>query len=109
MDRTRCPGPRFSMQLRMSTKRNAEIAAPARRPAAFIATSVLSTTETLTGRNQRADYQSEYFVPSSAVASEPLLTSYTPGGALGLVGSGSLGVVCHVDELIVNGSSGTFR
>jgi hypothetical protein len=56
-----------------------------------------------------AIYQSAYFVPSSAVASEPLLTSYTPGGALGLFGSGSLATVCQVDPLNVNGSSGTFR
>ena len=39
-------------------------------------------------------YQSAYLVPSSAVASDPLLTSYTPGAALGLFGSGSLETAC---------------
>ena len=66
----------------------------------------------LDGRSAAApgpDYQSAYFVPSSAVPSDPLFTSYTPGAAVGLFGSGSLGTVCQVLELIVNGSSGSFR
>jgi hypothetical protein len=56
-----------------------------------------------------SDYQSAYCVPLRAVASDPLLTSLIPGAALGLVGSGSLGIVCQVVALIVNGSSGTLR
>jgi hypothetical protein len=63
----------------------------------------------LIAAQRRNSYQSEYFVPSSAVASAPLLTSYTPGGAFGLLGSGSLGTVCHDVAFIVNGSSGIFR
>ena len=54
-------------------------------------------------------YQSAYFVPSIAVPSDPLFTSYTPGVAFGLVGSGSDGTVCHESLLFVNGSCGIFR
>ena len=52
---------------------------------------------------------SAYLVPSSAVASDPLLMSYTPGSAVGLFGSGSAGTACQVPLLFVNGSSGTLR
>jgi hypothetical protein len=61
------------------------------------------------GPAETDDHQSAYFVPSSAVASDPLLTSYTPTSAVGLFGSGSAGIVCQVELLFVNGSSGTLR
>src|SRR5438552_7835738 len=53
-------------------------------------------------------YQSEYLVPSRAVPSEPLLTSYTPGEAVGVLGSGSEGTVCHDSVLFVKGSTGSY-
>ena len=54
-------------------------------------------------------HQSAYFEPSSAVASDPLLTSNTPALALGLLGSGSAGTASHDLEDFVNGSSGILR
>src|SRR5215468_1782742 len=109
MDRTRCPGSRFSVQFADADEQECRNRSASQTTCCNHCHRRLSTTETLTVATSGADYQSEYFVPSRAVASEPLLTSYTPAGALGLVGSGSLATVCHVEPLIVNGSSGTFR
>ncbi len=53
--------------------------------------------------------QSEYGVPSSATPCAPLLTSYTPGSALGAAGSGSDMTICHVSVDSVNGSLGICR
>ena len=54
-------------------------------------------------------YQSVYGVPSSAVRSDPLLTSNTPGSADGLAGSASAGTVCHESAESVIGSVGISR
>jgi hypothetical protein len=54
-------------------------------------------------------YQSENLEPSRAVPSAPLLMSYTPGCAVGLLGSGSDITVCQVLSDFVTGSLGTAR
>jgi hypothetical protein len=54
-----------------------------------------------------AVHQSEYFVPSMAVAAAPLLTSQMQGAAVELFGSGSEGMVRHESVLLVNGSFAT--
>jgi len=54
-------------------------------------------------------HQSAYFVPSRAMASDPLFTSNTPELAAGLLGSGSAGTACHELEDFVKGSSGSLR
>ncbi len=54
-------------------------------------------------------YHSEYLVPSSAVASEPLLTSYTPGATMRSLASKSAGICCQVPADFVKGSFGRFR
>jgi hypothetical protein len=54
-------------------------------------------------------YQSENLEPSRATPSAPLLMSYTPGCAVGLLGSGSDITVCQVLSDFVIGSLGTAR
>ena len=54
-------------------------------------------------------YQSENFEPSRAVPSAPLWMSYTPGCAVGLLGSSSDITVCQVVSDFVMGSFGMAR